>query len=394
MISVGLDISSKNISIIEVIKNRKGTAIRNAVNFEISPDAIRKGELQDPVVLSKGLKDAWKKFKISGRNVYVGLSNLKAIVKEVELPLVDDDEIRNSLKYQINDFIPIPKNNILYDYYIMEKKKSSSKIMLVGAMKSMITNVIEAVKGAGLISEAIDLNCFSLFRTLDYVYNFSRNKNSLCVVNIGQDVSLIEIIENDTLKFPRFLSDSVSTFTDSLVRMTSNDADLSTEIINNFNFTDLLKGSIGIKKTKDPVESKTNIDTEDIKSSKGNKPAVKEKKVDSAKEKIKIALSDENTIKAVSGAADNLINEIKMSIERYIQEYSKIKIEKIVLTGINLLNFDKYIKHETNYKVEKLDCSGYFLLDSLKKNPDFDSFDLYEILNPLAIGMALRGIKL
>ena len=149
MISVGLDISSKNITIVEVVQNRKGIAIKNAVNFEIPQDSIKNGELQDPVVLAKGLKEAWRKYKISGRNVFVGLSNLKAIVKEVELPLVDDAEISNSLKYQINDFIPIPKDNILYDYYIMEKQKSSSKIMLVGAMKSMIMNVIEAVKGAG-----------------------------------------------------------------------------------------------------------------------------------------------------------------------------------------------------------------------------------------------------
>ena len=191
MLSVGLDISSNNITIIEVIKNRKGIAVKNAVTFEIPKDAIKKGELQDPVVLSKGLREAWKKFKISGRNVFVGLSNLKAIVKEVELPLIDDNEIRNSLKYQINDFIPIPKDNILYDYYIMEKQKSSSKIMLVGAMKSMVMNVIEAVKGAGLISQAIDLNCFSLFRTLDHIYNFSKNKNNRTGAdNIANSLSL------------------------------------------------------------------------------------------------------------------------------------------------------------------------------------------------------------
>jgi len=62
MISVGLDISSKNITIVEVVQNRKGMAIRNAVDFEIPADSIKNGELQDPVVLAKGLKEAWRKF--------------------------------------------------------------------------------------------------------------------------------------------------------------------------------------------------------------------------------------------------------------------------------------------------------------------------------------------
>jgi len=393
MISVGLDISSKKITIVEVVQTRKGMAIKNTVDFEISRDSIKNGELQDPVVLAKGLKKAWKKYKISGRNVFVGLSNLKAIVKEVELPLIDDNEISNSLKYQINDFIPIPKDNILYDYYIMEKQKSSSKIMLVGAMKSMIMNVIEAVKGAGLISQAIDLNCFSLFRTLDYVYNFSKNKKSLCAINLGQDISVIEIIENDTLKFPRFLSNSVSSFTANLERITGGDTDLSSGIINNFDFLNLIKGSTGTKKARGPAKSDKDSTTEKAKASKEEKLPPKEKKVESAEDKIKKAINDEKIIEIMGSTADNLINEIKMSIEHYIQENSRSKIEKIILTGVNLINFEKYIKQETNYKVEKLDCSGSFTLDNLKKNPFYNSIDLSETLNPLAIGMAIRGVK-
>jgi len=311
----------------------------------------------------------------------------------VELPLVDDSEISNSLKYQINDFIPIPKDNILYDYYIMEKQKSSSKIMLVGAMKSMIMNVIEAVKGAGLISQAIDLNCFSLFRTLDHVYNFSKNKKTLCAVNIGQDISVIEIIENNTLKFPRFLSNSISSFTANLERMTGEDTDFSREIINNFDFLNLIKGSTDTKKAKGPAKSDTDNNTEKAKTLKEEKASPKEKKAESTEDKIKKAINDEKIIEVINSTADTLINEIKMSIEHYIQENSRSKIEKIVLTGENLINFEKYIKQETNYKVERLDCSGSFNLDTLKKNPAYKSMDLSEILNPLAIGMAIRGAK-
>ena len=121
MAAVGIDISSNIITVVEIARSRKGTSIKNAAGFEISQESITKGELQDPVAFSLGLKDAWRKNKFSGRNVFVGLSNLKAIVREVELPLVNKEEIGNSLKYQINDFIPIPKDNILYDYYIMEQ---------------------------------------------------------------------------------------------------------------------------------------------------------------------------------------------------------------------------------------------------------------------------------
>ena len=171
MLSVGLDLSSNKISIVEMVKNRKGNFIRNAVLEDVPDGSIVKGEIQDTVVLSKSLKEIWKKYKISGRKVYVGIYNQKAIVKEIKLPLTDEKDIASSIKYQISDFIPIPKNNIFYDYYIMEKGSDSSTIMLVGAVKSMITDVIESLKNAGLITQAIDLNCFALYRIIDHIYN-------------------------------------------------------------------------------------------------------------------------------------------------------------------------------------------------------------------------------
>jgi type IV pilus assembly protein PilM len=263
MLSVGIDISSNKITVVELLSVRKRTMIKNAASFEISAESIQKGELQDPVALSKGLREAWKKYRISGRSVLIGLSNLKAIIKEVELPLVSDDEISNSLKYQINDFIPIPKDNILYDYYILDKTESSSRIMLVGAMKSMILNVIEAVRGAGLIASAIDLNCFSLFRTIEYLYDLSSNKKAFCAVNLGPEISIIEIIKNDTLKFPRLLSNSASTFVSNIERMTGIDKIISREVLYNFDFKDLFEKDDTGEKIKS--ESKASQDKDDKK---------------------------------------------------------------------------------------------------------------------------------
>jgi len=48
---------------------------------------------------------------------------------------------------------------------------------------------------------------------------------------------------------------------------------------------------------------------------------------------------------------------------------------------------------KTNYKVERLNCTGSFNLDYITKNPTYKSIDFDELLNPLAIGMAIRGVK-
>lgn len=396
MLSIGIDISSNNITAVELLNSRREMMIKTAANFEISAESIKRGELQEPAILSNALREAWKKYRISGRNVFIGLSNLKAIIKEVELPLTVREEINNSLKYQINDFIPIPKDNILYDYYIMEKTESSSKIMLVGAMKSMVMNVIDAIKGAGLIAQAIDLNCFSLFRTLETVYDLANNKKTFCAVNIGREISIIEIVENDILKFPRLLSNSASTFIENIEKAAVLDPELSKNIIYDFDFDSLLKTSVNINEhgpgsdlpgnAGENMENKSDMAAMEETLNKAG--TVQSKSADKTKDMPGSAIID----KTMGDTADNIIDEIKMSIEHYQQENPESKIERIVISGENIKNIEKYIEEKTNYKVERLDISNKFSMGLIDKNAIYNNIDRNQILNPLAIGMALRGM--
>jgi type IV pilus assembly protein PilM len=393
MLSVGMDISSNKVTIVELLKSRKGTMIKNAANFKIPPESINKGEIQDPVPLSKGLRQTWKRYKISGRNIYIGISNLKVIVKEATLPLTEEEEINNSLKYQINDFIPIARDNLYYDYYIMEKREKSSKIMLVGAMKSMISNVIESVRGAGLIVQAIDLNCFSLFRTLELVCGLTGDKKTYFAVNIGPEISIIEVIKNSTLRFPRFLSNSTSTFINSIEGAAGFEKNLSRDIAYSFDFGTLVKDAPVKKKSGNKSSENKEEKNTEIKSVKEEGPVETSADNQEISIEVKEALEDDEVIKTISSIADNFVNEVKMSIEHYIQEDPGVKIEKILLTGENLKNFDKYIQYRTKYRVERLNISDNFSMQLIKKNSIYRNTDMEQVLDPLAIGMALRGIS-
>jgi type IV pilus assembly protein PilM len=172
MFEIGLDISSTKISAVECLKTNKGIFINNAGIIDIEPHAIAGGELVDSIVLADGLKNLWKNAKFQKREVNLGLANTKLIIKEIELPVTEDKEIENAIKYQVEDYFPIAKDNLIFDYYVIEKKAGVSKVMIIGALKNMINNYIEAVQSAGLVINSIDLNCFALYGTANLVYNF------------------------------------------------------------------------------------------------------------------------------------------------------------------------------------------------------------------------------
>lgn len=386
MSAVGINLSSSKISVIELAGSRKDIIIKNMVKAELPSNSIIKGEVQNPIILANGLKEIWKKYKISDRKVFIGIANQKVIVKEVKIPVVDDIEIANSVKYQISDFIPIPKNNIIYDYFVIEKEESFSRLMLVGALKSMIDNVVESFKKAGLLAQAIDLNCFALYRTIDYIYGLEKDvkkneSNVFCIAYLGREISIIGIIQNNYLKYPRFTSTSINSFIERIYKEIKKDNKYCEEIIDKFDFSSLLEeGGIKGKTIKEQ-----SYDSSSAKS---------QKKEDKKSDKDNIEnIDDKNITEIMKDTADHVIYEISLSLEHFLQENPKNKIDKIILTGEYIKNIDKYIKQKLNYKVEILNISDYFSLKYLLKNPNYRDKNLNYLLDPLSIGMALRGLN-
>lgn len=386
MLAVGINLSSYRIYVVELLKSGKSFIIRKMIRYEAPSNSIVKGEIQDSTIVAGSLKDIWRKYKLSDRKVFIGIANQKVIAKEVKIPVVDDTEIRNSINYQINDFIPIPKNNIIYDYYVVEKEENFSKLMLVGTLKSMIDDVVKSFKNAGLLAQAIDLNCFALYRTINYISSVEKNikikkPDTFCAVYLGREMSIIEMIQNNDLKYPRFTSTSITSFIDRIYKEVKKDNKYCEEIISKFDFKSLF-----IKKTV-----KEEVKKEDTKDSSVKSREKDDKK--SVKDNIESTVDSKDIIEIMKDTADHLIEEIKLSIEHFLQENPKYKIGKIILTGEYIKNIDKYIEQEIEYKVELLNIADYFSLKYLERNLEYKGKDLNYLLDPLAIGMALRGLN-
>jgi len=420
MFEIGLDVSSNKISAVECIKTNKGIFIKNAGIIDIEPHAITGGELVDSIVLVEGLKNLWKNFKFQKKEINLGLANNKLSIKEIDLPVTEDKDIENAIKYQIEDYFPIAKDNLIFDYYVIEKKKTSSKVMVIGALKHIINNYIEAVQSAGFTINSIDLNCFAFYRAVNYAYNFKSLKLSesgkiYCLVYFGQDVSIVEFADENEIRYPRFMNSSINSYIENLSRKIKIPNGEPLRLIKEFDFEKLLIkenkknitpaaqqevtiNDIDIKKyvseenVSDPVEEfknnaeqKTETDFEQFKAN-DNEPVFKP---EDAKEKV---LEIRDSLKI---SANQLVNEIIRSIDHFLQENRSIKIDKILISGEKLLNLDKYIEKNTKLPLERIDISKLIPADLLKKNALFKDEDVSDINNRLIIstGLALRGIK-
>ena len=422
MFEIGLDISSSKINAVECHKTNKGIFIKNAGIIDIEPHAISNGELVDSVVLAEGLKNLWKNSKFQKKEINLGLANTKLSIKEIDLPVTDDKEIENAIKYQIEDYFPIAKDNLIFDYYVIEKKNGASKVMVIGALKHIINNYIETVQSAGFTINSIDLNCFALFRAVNYLYNLKSLKLSdsekiFCLVYFGQEVSIVEFADENEIRYPRFMTTSLNSYLENLLRKLKTPVEDPLKIIKEFDFEKLL-----IKEYKKNIpgadQKEATFKEEEINESFKEEPASNplEESEDLLQQKIEPvydqsdsavnsavinsdAFNEKNKLSEIKDSlkisANQLVNEIIRSIDHFQQENSGIKIEKILIGGEELLNLDKYIEKNTKLVLERIDISKLIPADLFKKNASLKDEDRSNLNSRLLIGcgLAIRGIK-
>ncbi len=226
-VALGLDISTGSIKVAEVNITRREPVLSNLGIIMLPEGVVREGEIDDAATLASYLKELWKQNKISKRRVILGVSNQKVIVRPMDLPYMPEDELENAVKYQVQEFIPIPIDDAIVDYevvdeYMTGEEERMQTILLAAAHREMITAFMDAVLGAGLTPEAVELKAFAMARSLiKKEYQFLEEEGeapgSVCLINIGAGICNICVVKEGTPRFVRMLMRGGDFFTKLLV---------------------------------------------------------------------------------------------------------------------------------------------------------------------------------
>ncbi len=164
---VGLDLDGSFIAAVQT----SADSIERAASIELPPGVIRDGEVADVGALSDTLKEFFKHNDLP-RRVRLGVSNQQIVVRQLDLPKIDDAKERAAaVRFQAAEAIAMPLDEVVLDHQVIGETISPEgaarqRVVVVAAREAMIARVLEACKGAGLKAEAIDLDAFALVRAL------------------------------------------------------------------------------------------------------------------------------------------------------------------------------------------------------------------------------------
>ena len=169
--SVGLDIGTRTVHVAEVTGGRGAPTITNFGGVALPEGAVREGEIVDTGAVADAIKELYGAAKLKNKKVNLGVANQRVVVRQIDLPWMEEEELRSSLPFQVQEFIPIPVEEAQLDYHVLDEVEGEDgartlRILLVAAHKDMLAAHMEAAQSAGLKPVGVDLNPFAQLRVV------------------------------------------------------------------------------------------------------------------------------------------------------------------------------------------------------------------------------------
>lgn len=205
MQAVGLDIGTHSVNMAQISPVGGESTLTNFGGVTLPSGAVREGEVVDVDAVAAAIDQLWLDAGIRERHVHLGVSNRRVVVGQVDLPRMEEVELRSALGSQVQDYSPTPVEEAELDFHPLEKFTAADgtpmvRVLFVAAQREMLSNHIMAAKKAGLEPASVDLNAFAVFRALVLA---ATGREML--VDIGAEVTNIIVHEQGTPRFVRIL---------------------------------------------------------------------------------------------------------------------------------------------------------------------------------------------
>jgi type IV pilus assembly protein PilM len=219
---VGLDIGTTSVRAAELTLSKGSATLERFGQVALPQGAVKDGEVLDSAAVAAALRQLWAQAKFSSKSVVLGVANQRVVVRQIDLPWLPLEEMRKSLSFQVQDFIPMPVHEAILDFHPLEEYTNESggrmmRMLLVAAARDMVSNALESLQAAGLRPECVDLTSFAVLRSAVKADALALGTGQAeALVDIGANVTNIVVHVDGVPRFVRVLLMGGADITDAL----------------------------------------------------------------------------------------------------------------------------------------------------------------------------------
>jgi len=333
--TVGLDIGTDHVRLAQIKASGSTFALQKYGVVRLPMGSVVEGEIVDADAVASAIRMLMRTTGIRAANAAIGVSNQKVVVRLIDLPYMEDAELQGAIKYQAQDYIPIPVEEAILDFqiigdYMTSADEHMNEVLLVAAQRDMIDETVQAVERSGLKLSAIDVTPFAVVRGIFGVSpSVLPDENeaageATAVIHMSAGITNIVVVEKGVPRFTRVSSLAANEFTQAV----------ATALNVTFDEAEDLKVRVGLP----------NVDESGLGS-------VMPADIDPEKAR--------GAQEALEREVSKFIAEVRRSLDYYLTQAAQVRaIRRILLTGsgAQLRNFDSYIARGLQANVELADA--------------------------------------
>lgn len=209
---VGIDIGSKTIKIVEIERETNGfvLAASGVVGYSGTPIEKMVDE-KEMLGIAQVIKRLHAEAGVSSREIVISIPEPLVFTRSIKFPLLTDSEIASAVKWESEQYIPIPVSEAIIQHSILQRNETSSPpevlVLLVAAPRATVEKYVKVITLAGLTTIAVETELIALTRALAPV------DKTVVLVDIGAGSTDIAIAKNGLLSFSRSIPIAGEAFT-------------------------------------------------------------------------------------------------------------------------------------------------------------------------------------
>ncbi len=210
---VGLDIGAGAVKVVELARARDGYRIVRLASVPTPVGALLEGAVSDPEKLGGAIRSALEEAGIRHRRVVTALGSRAAVVREIQVPEMPEEELRSAVRFEAERYLPVSGEGLRVDYQVVEEVQEGSRkrlsVLFAAARAEVVDGVVQALQVAGLGAEVLEVTTFALAR----VFRQESMEGPVLIADIGADTTDVLIVHGDRLHLSRTLHAGGNTLT-------------------------------------------------------------------------------------------------------------------------------------------------------------------------------------
>jgi type IV pilus assembly protein PilM len=222
-VGVGLDIGAAHIKLVQVRGTRRGAAVTAFGTAPTPRLAVVEGGIARPVEVAEAVRRLMRETGVRGRRVVTVVGGPGVILRQVEFPRMSERELRETLRWEAEQHIPIPADEAINDFSILGDAPARTgdagpppmRVMLVGTQRKLVQGLLETMRAASLFPLAIDIDALAASRVLgaNGLHPKRSDGSSVMLVDLGASVTKLSVFRDGIPAFNRTINVGGNDFT-------------------------------------------------------------------------------------------------------------------------------------------------------------------------------------